>query len=241
MFRFGFGRVRELEEKLRIREKQLEEYRLVLRDANELQDAERNYFLKVTEERAQLAKGLAKVATESRNRKDLDHCSLQEAEQMEETLSALAKEEDDPKLAEELLLARTEAKGLLEYFREMSVLALSAAIEGQRSGEKAGRFVSVAEQIKGMAEEKGQAMEKLVSRLEGLCSLTDTLPQAGMDTQLTELLNRAKTLKNRQMQLIKSETECLGTLDRMGDRFLEDQRSAEEAEFYFRQVVREDV
>ena len=241
MFGFKFGRTKELEEQLRIREQQLEEFRSILREANDLQDAERNYFLKVTEERAQLAKGLAKVATESKNRKDLDLRSVEETEEMEEAITALASEGDSAPDPEELASIRRDCEAMTDFFREMSVLALTAAIEGQRSGESAARFVSIAEQIKGLADEKGRTMEDVAERIGNLCAGREEAALSDTDAQLNELLNRAKRLKNRQMQLLQSETECLGQLDKMGDRFLEDQKSAEEAEFYFRQVVREEV
>ncbi len=299
MFDFMFRRTRELEEKLREKEEQLEECKAVLREANSLQEYEKEYFVKVTEERSDLAKGLAKIATESRKGKDAAVSASEKAEAFEITFSEYTKdseklhgavkhvkeleaagersreadhtrermEADLAKLRQVFLDAGTYKDILQEFFRNMNVMALSAAIEGQKAGAHAERFVGAAEEIRTKSEENGKVLVRLFTCLENGGKLAEELvksmenrPRSDKDrealekaiidlpdVEAMEQVNRIKnmkkdlsTLREEQEKSISSSTEALSEMDALGTRFLEEQKSAEEAEVYFRRVLGEE-
>ena len=300
MFDFMFRRTKELEKKLAEKEEQLEECRAVLREVNSLQEHEKNYFLKVTEERTDLAKGLARVATESRKGKDFSVETAERTEKLSLTFSELSEDlrgfleeaakntdtsffdrekseaesdagrmqENTKKLLQTFADTKLLREELKEYFRKMNVLALSAAIEGQKAGDRASKFVSAAEEIRTKSDETGKSLIRLINLLETGEKLAQDVkerneriekrrrdavlraekeaaaPKPDVEKQkgrMEEIKKELILIREGEDKAVESAGVALSEMDALGTRFLEEQKSAEEAEYYFRQVLGEEM
>ncbi|MBQ7507131.1 MAG: hypothetical protein IJT05_07365 [Lachnospiraceae bacterium] len=300
MFDFMFRRTKELEKKLAEKEEQLEECRAVLREVNSLQEHEKNYFLKVTEERTDLAKGLARVATESRKGKDFSVEAAERTEKLSLTFSELSEDlrgfleeagkntdtsffdrekseaesdagrmqENTKKLLQTFADTKLLREELKEYFRKMNVLALSAAIEGQKAGDRASKFVSAAEEIRTKSDETGKSLIRLINLLETGEKLAQDVkerneriekrrrdavlraekeaaaPKPDVEKQkgrMEEIKKELILIREGEDKAVESAGVALSEMDALGTRFLEEQKSAEEAEYYFRQVLGEEM
>ena len=233
----GFGRVRELEEELHRTEQKLEECREILRDANDLQAHEKDYFLRVTDERARFAKGLAKVAGHVRKGKDAFDKSQDKARnllaQMREK-SSQWKEADAPlpqeknpeeppeagkqelqdlseerkRLEETVLSAASLAEEVAAFFRALDVQALSLAIEAGRLGEEAERFVHAAEDIRSSAEGAAAKMDDLRSKMDEMMDHADRTKE--QTAQAEEAIRQTASLwKKREDQIRAATTQSL--------------------------------
>ena len=300
MFDFMFRRTKELEKKLAEKEEQLEECRAVLREVNSLQEHEKAYFLKVTEERTDLAKGLARVATESRKGKDFSVEAAERTEKLSLTFSELSEDlrgfleeaakntdtsffdrekseaesdagrmqENTKKLLQTFADTKLLREELKEYFRKMNVLALSAAIEGQKAGDRASKFVSAAEEIRTKSDETGKSLIRLINLLETGEKLAQDVkerneriekrrrdavlraekeaaaPKPDVEKQkgrMEEIKKELILIREGEDKAVESAGVALSEMDALGTRFLEEQKSAEEAEYYFRQVLGEEM
>ena len=300
MFDFMFRRTKELEKKLAEKEEQLEECRAVLREVNSLQEHEKNYFLKVTEERTDLAKGLARVATESRKGKDFSVEAAERTEKLSLIFSELSEDlrgfleeaakntdtsffdrekseaesdagrmqENTKKLLQTFADTKLLREELKEYFRKMNVLALSAAIEGQKAGDRASKFVNAAEEIRTKSDETGKSLIRLINLLETGEKLAQDVkerneriekrrrdavlraekeaaaPKPDVEKQkgrMEEIKKELILIREGEDKAVESAGVALSEMDALGTRFLEEQKSAEEAEYYFRQVLGEEM
>lgn len=71
--------------------------------------------------------------------------------------------------------AEEQAEAMSAFFRNMSVTALTAAIDAGRMGESASKFVQTAEDIRIESEKKEKEMHALVEALQGLTARLDAL------------------------------------------------------------------
>lgn len=84
------------------------------------------------------------------------------------TTPAKTLSEDAKRLKEGLLEGGKEAEELRDYFKNISVMSLHAAIEAGRLGEAGTGFVQTAEEIRKQSQEKEEQLEALITQVANL-------------------------------------------------------------------------
>ena len=80
-------------------------------------------------------------------------------------------------LREELAAAQGQAEELSTYFRNMSVTALTAAIDAGRMGAGAEKFVQTAEDIRIQSEQKERTMQEMIAAMQSLTARLDAFDE----------------------------------------------------------------
>ena len=124
--------------------------------------------------------------------------------------SAPAKELADgaKDIREELAAVQEETKALSAFFRNVSVMSLTAAIDAGRMGESASKFVQTAEDIRIESEKEERALQSLTEKLQSLHARMDALDAsvAKMNALQTDA-NKAcfRTLSNHEERIRKCQ------------------------------------
>ncbi|MBQ6441028.1 MAG: hypothetical protein IJJ13_00345 [Lachnospiraceae bacterium] len=112
-------------------------------------------------------------------------------------------------IREELLAVQEETKALSAYFRSVSVMSLTAAIDAGRMGESASKFVQTAEDIRIESEKEERVLQKLIGKLQSLHARMDALDASveKMNALQTDV-NKAcyRTLTNHEERIRKSQS-----------------------------------
>ncbi len=111
-------------------------------------------------------------------------------------------------IREELLAVQEETKALSAYFRNVSVMSLTAAIDAGRMGESASKFVQTAEDIRIESEKEERVLQELIGKLQSLHARMDALDASveKMNALQTDV-NKAcyRTLTNHEERIRKSQ------------------------------------
>lgn len=108
---------------------------------------------------------------------------------------------------------RQMTEELKEYFRNMSVTALHAAIEAGRMGEAGTGFLSVAEEIRTLSEEKERQAEEILARIDDTDAHIQTMSE--QIEKITSLLKEnnifaVKLAKDQETTMTQFETTGYG-------------------------------
>lgn len=81
------------------------------------------------------------------------------------------------KLQEDVAAVKVLSDEVAEFFRNMTVTALTAAIDAGRLGESAARFVQTAEDIRIESEKNEKKMQELLAKVQELTARTDAFDE----------------------------------------------------------------
>ncbi len=109
-------------------------------------------------------------------------------------------------IRDELTALQEETKGLSSFFRNVSVMSLTAAIDAGRMGESASKFVQTAEDIRIESEKEERLLQELTGKLQSLHARMDAFDAAveKMNVLQTDM-NKAcyRTLTNHEERIRK--------------------------------------
>ncbi len=112
-------------------------------------------------------------------------------------------------IREELAAVQEETKALSAFFRNVSVMSLTAAIDAGRMGESASKFVQTAEDIRIESEKEERTLQSLTEKLQSLHARMDALDASveKMNVMQTDV-NKAcyRTLTNHEERIKKNQS-----------------------------------
>jgi len=111
-------------------------------------------------------------------------------------------------IRDELTALQEETKGLSSFFRNVSVMSLTAAIDAGRMGESASRFVQTAEDIRIESEKEERLLQELTGKLQSLHARMDAFDAAVekmnvLQTDMNKSCYRTLTGHEERMRKLK--------------------------------------
>ena len=244
---FRSGSFRELEEELREKDRKIEEYEKLLADLAKLKEESRDYFDMLRSERKAMDKSLTGVVDYVHEGGELSSAGNLTADEIEKGLKKLSddvKEARDPlsevpRLRDELAAASAELDGMEDFFRNISVTCLTAAIEAGRLGESAGKFVKIAEDIRIESEKREHGMTALSDAVRELSIRVDALSAVSLPDadRINVLKEKTEALKYDLAEIFKKQNSILDEMETLGKNFIEEREASERAEEQFGESI----
>ncbi len=244
---FKSGSFREMEEELREKDKKIEEYEKLLADLARLKESSQDYFDGLRKSRKAMDQSLTGVVDYVHEGGELASAGNLTADEIEKALKKLSddvKETRDPlsevpRLREELAAASEELSGMGEFFRNISVTCLTAAIEAGRLGESASKFVKIAEDIRIESEKREHGMTALSDAVRELSIRVDALSEASLPDaeKINVLKEKMEALKYDLAEIFKKQNSILDEMENLGKNFIEERDASETAEEKFGESI----
>ncbi len=115
-------------------------------------------------------------------------------------------------IRDELVAVQEETKALSAFFRNVSVMSLTAAIDAGRMGESASKFVQTAEDIRIESEKEERVLQELTKKLQSLHARMDELDASVekmnvLQTDVNKACYRTLTNHEERIRKLKSTGE----------------------------------
>lgn len=244
---FRTGSFREMEEELREKDRRIEEYEKLLSDLANLKEQSQDYFEELRKGRKDMDRSLTTMVDYVHEGGELSSEGNLTADEIEKGLARLqgeVKEMRDP--LSEIPRLRDELKGANEalseiggFFRDISVLCLTAAIEAGRLGTSAEKFVQVAEDIRIEAEKREHGMKALSDTMREVTLRVEALSKAALPEAdgIGELKEKTESLKYDLAEIFKKQDAILDEMEALGKSFMEEGEASEKTEGRLREAL----
>lgn len=244
---FRSGSFRELEEELREKDRKIEEYEKLLADLAKLKEQSQDYFSELRKGRKEMDHSLTSVVDYVHEGGELASAGNLTADEIEKALKKLSddvKESRDPlseipRLRDELAAASEALSGMEDFFRNISVTCLTAAIEAGRLGESAAKFVQIAEDIRIESEKREHAMTALSGAVRELSIRLDALSEASLPDaeRIGVLKEKMEALKYDLAEIFKKQNSILDEMENLGKNFIEEGEASDRTEEIFTESI----
>lgn len=241
------GYIREMEEELREKDRRIEEYEKLFAGLAVLKEESGEYFKALRDGRTSMDKSLTSVVDYVHEGGELASEGNVKAAELEKELEALRDDvrelrdplSEVPKLREDIKEAASSLSEMADFFRNISVTCLTAAIEAGRLGDGAAKFVQIAEDIRVEAEKREHGMTALSDAVRELSLRVEALSGTALPEaeRIGELKKDAEAVKYQLAEIFKKQSAILDEMEVLGKSFMEEQDATEIAEETFRDTV----